>query len=68
MIRRIYYGPPEWLSTRFSARHRRAFAFWTFILAVIGSIPWGRDVLWVTTLSVLALVSTFTSETPVEEE
>ena len=65
---RLYFGPPEWLSRRFTARDRRAFAFWSFVAACVGSIPFGRSVLWVTLLSLLALISTFTSETPVEEE
>jgi hypothetical protein len=44
------------------------FGFWTFVLAVIGAFIFGREVLYVTILSILALISTFTSETPVEEE
>jgi hypothetical protein len=68
MIRRAVYGPPEWLVRRFSARDRRAFGFWTLILAGVGAIFFGRAVLYVTILSVIALVPNFTSETPVEEE
>jgi hypothetical protein len=68
MIKRFYYGPPEWLVTHWNAKDRRAFAFWSFWLAVALSFPFGRQVLWVTVLSLLALISTFTSETPVEEE
>lgn len=67
-FRRVYYGPPEWLAHNWSARDRRAFAFWSFIIAVVLSVPFGRAVLWVTVLSLLALISTFTSETPVEAE
>jgi hypothetical protein len=67
-MRRWYYGPPDWLSRRFAARDRRAFAFWSFVAACAGTVPFGRSVLYVTILSVLALVSTFTSETPVEDE
>jgi hypothetical protein len=56
-------GPPK-----FSARDRRAFGFWTLILAAVGALFFGREVLYVTILSVLALVPNFTAETPVEEE
>lgn len=65
---RLVYGPPEYLSRRFTARDRRAFAFWSFVAACIGSIWFRSAVAWVTLLSLLALISTFTSETPVEEE
>jgi DMSO/TMAO reductase YedYZ heme-binding membrane subunit len=64
----LFYGPPEWLVNRTTAKGRRAFGFWTFILAVIGACFFGRDVLFVTVLSILALVPNFSSETPVEEE
>lgn len=68
MIGRIIYGPPDWLVTRFSSRDRRAFGFWTFILASIGAAFFGRIVFYVTILSLLALIPNFTSETPVEQE
>lgn len=68
MIGRLVYGPPEWVVDRFPARERRAFGFWTFIASAVLAVPFGRSVLFVTLISVLALVSTFTAETPVEEE
>ena len=68
MIKRVYFGPPDWLVGKFSSRSRRAFGFWTLLLAGIGAIFWGREVMYVTILSVLALVPNFSSETPVEEE
>lgn len=68
MISRIFYGPPDWLVTKFNTRSRRAFGFWTLILAAIGALFWGDKVLYVTILSVLALIPNFSSETPVEEE
>jgi hypothetical protein len=68
MIWRIIYGPPDWLVDKFDTRDRRAFGFWTLILAIIGSFFFGRAVLWVTILSVVALIPNFSSETPVEEE
>lgn len=68
MLRRVLYGPPDWLVRRFSSRDRRAFGFWTLLIAAVGALFFGRAVLYVTVLSVLALVPNFTSETPVEEE
>ena len=67
-MQRFYYGPPNYLARRFSVEDRRAFAFWAFIVAVIGSFFFGGLVWYVTALSVLALVSNFTAETPVEAE
>jgi hypothetical protein len=68
MLERIFFGPPDWLVNKFDTRSRRAFGFWTLLLAAGGAIFWGREVLYVTILSVLALVPNFSSETPVEEE
>lgn len=68
LIRRVVYGPPEWVVVKFSAEDRRAFGFWTVILAALGALFFGREVLYVTVLSVVALIPNFTSETPVEEE
>jgi hypothetical protein len=68
LIRRALYGPPNWLVSKFSSEDRRMFGFWTVILAVVGAIFFGREVLYVTVLSVIALIPNFSSETPVEEE
>lgn len=68
MIGRIFFGPPDWLVSKFTSRDRRAFGFWTLILAAVGAVFWGREVLYVTILSILALIPNFSSETPVEEE
>jgi hypothetical protein len=67
-VRTLWYGPSDWLVRHSTARDRRAFGFWTLILAVLGSVFWGRAVLWVTLLSLLALIPNVTSETPVEGE
>lgn len=67
-MRRALYGPPNWIVRRFSSEDRRMFGFWTFVLGALGSIPFGRAVLWVSFLSVVALIPNFTSETPVEQE
>jgi hypothetical protein len=44
------------------------FGFWTVVFATIGAFFFGRAVLYVTVLSVLALIPNFSTETPVEEE
>jgi hypothetical protein len=53
---------------KFGTEQRRAFGFWTFVLAVAGTPIFGRAVLYVTLLSVVALIPNFSSETPVEVE
>jgi hypothetical protein len=68
MIGRIFYGPPDWLVGKFDSRDRRAFGFWTIFGAVIGAIFFGREVLYVTILSIIALIPNYASETPVETE
>lgn len=66
--RRVYFEVPDWIVDRFDSHQRRAFGFWTFLLAVVGTPIFGRAVLYVTLLSVLALIPNFSSETPVEVE
>lgn len=68
MIWRLIYGPPDWLVERFDSRDRRAFGFWTIVGAVVCAPFFGRMVLFVTILSIFALVPNFASETPVETE
>ena len=67
-MRRAIYGPPNWLVAKFSSESRRAFGFWTIIAAAVGAVFFGREVLYVTVLSIVALIPNFTSETPVETE
>ena len=67
-MRRIFYGPPNWLVDKFTAEDRRAFGFWTIILSIVGAIFFGREVLYVTILSIVALIPNYASETPVETE
>ena len=43
-MRTLVYGPPDWLVDRFSSRDRRAFGFWSLVLAAIGALFWGREV------------------------
>jgi hypothetical protein len=68
VIGRFFYGPPDWLVHKFDSRDRRAFGFWTLICSAVGAVFFGREVLYVTILSVVALIPNFASETPVEEE
>jgi hypothetical protein len=68
IFKKIFYGPSNWLVTKFDSEDRRAFGFWVIIFAIIGSFFFGGQVLWVTILSVVALVPNYTTETPVEEE
>lgn len=68
MIRHVLYGPPNWIAHRFTAEQRRMFAFWSFVIACALTPFFGRTVLYVTILSLLALTSNFSAETPVEEE
>ena len=67
-MRRVFYGPPNWLVAKFNSEDRRMFGFWSLVFAAVGAIFFGSKVLYVTILSVLALVPNFSSETPVEEE
>ncbi len=67
-MRRIFYGPADWLVAHTTAQGRRAFGFWTIVLAILGAIFFGRAVLYVTILSIVALIPNLSSETPVEEE
>jgi hypothetical protein len=68
VITKILYGPPDWLVTKFDSRDRRMFGFWVIIFAAIGAFFFGTQVLYVTILSVVALIPNFSTETPVEEE
>lgn len=68
MIRKIFYGPPNWLVTKFTAEDRMMFGFWVVVFAVTGNFVFGRDLLWVSWLSAVALIPNFTTETPVKEE
>ena len=65
---RFIYGPPDWLVDKFDSRDRSAFGFWTLVLSIIGAVFFGRAVLYVTVLSIVALIPNFSSETPVETE
>ena len=67
-MRRLFYGPPNWLVSKLSVEDRRMIGFWTIVFSIIGAIFFGREVLYVTILSIVALVPNFASETPVETE
>ena len=68
MIRRLLYGPPNWLVAKFSSEDRRMFGFWTLVLAAVGTPFFGTKVIYVTILSLVALIPNFSAETPVEIE
>jgi hypothetical protein len=64
----VFYGPSDWLVDHTTARDRRSFGCWTLVIAIVGAVFFGRAVLYVTILSLLALMPNLTAETPVEEE
>lgn len=67
-VKRLYFGPPNWLVMKFNSEDRRAFGFWNVVCAAVGAFFFGSKVWYVTILSVLALIPNFTTETPVESE
>jgi hypothetical protein len=68
VIARVFYGPPDWLVAKFDTRDRRAFGFWTLVLSVAAFPFFGSYVVYVSVLSLIALVPNFSAETPVEVE
>lgn len=66
--RAVLYGPPNWLVERFTSEDRRMFGFWTIVVSVVLYPFFGRQVLYVSALSIVALIPNFASETPVEQE
>ena len=76
VLRRIWYGPPEWIARRTTAKQRRAINFWTLVVWLgPGLATWLllRNELWfVGFMSVWAIwvghLSAVAAETPVEEE
>lgn len=63
-----FHAPGDWLARKTNARQRRSFGFWSLLAAIIGGFFFGQDVLYVTVLSILALIPNISSETPVELE
>lgn len=68
ILRKIWYGPSQWYIATFPADDRLAFASWTFILSAIFAPFLGNFVWYVTILSVLAIQSNVSAETPVKKE
>ena len=68
MIRRIFYGPPNWLVKKFNTEDRRMFGFWVVVVSACLTPFFGVYTLFVSILSVVALIPNFSTETPVEEE
>jgi hypothetical protein len=67
-LRKVLYGPPNWLAHRFSAEDRRMFAFWTLVVTIALLPVFGRAVLFVSIISVFGMMPNYAAETPVEEE
>jgi hypothetical protein len=67
-MRRVFYGPPNWLVTKFSAEDRRMFGFWVVVVSAALTPLFGFYTMFVSILSVVALIPNYTTETPVEEE
>lgn len=68
MFRKILYGPPNYFNNRFSVEDRRMFGFWIVVIAIITYPIFGKYVLYVSALSVVALIPNYTTETSVEDE
>jgi len=68
VVKQLWYGPPDWVVNKFDSHDRRAFGFWTFVVALLLTPVIGSTVIGVYALSVLALIPNFSSETPVETE
>lgn len=72
----FFYGPGDWLGSRFTARTRRAIAAWTMILLICPVTPvtylWKDQVWMIWLVSMVALVlamwGVVSAETPVEKE
>jgi hypothetical protein len=67
-MKRLYFFPRDFLVNNTTARARGAFGAWTVIGSAIGALFFGSEVLYVTVLSIVALIPNVTSETPVEHE
>lgn len=68
MVRKTFYGPSNWLVTKFTAEDRRMFAFWTIVVSIALFPFLGGMTFYVSALSIIALFANYTSETPVEKE
>ena len=76
LVRRIWFGPPEWIARGTTAKQRRAINFWILVFWLgPGAALWLvlRNELWfVGFMSVWAIwvghLSAVAAETPVEEE
>lgn len=74
-MKRIFFGPSDWMASRTSARERRAFGFWLGVLFVVLTVASWASVDHavaghaLSALTLLLLCWTIvTTETPVEEE
>lgn len=67
-IRWFLYSPPAWIVDHTTAEDRRTFGFWSFVVSLICFPIFGRISLYISSLSLLALIPNFTAETPKEDE
>jgi hypothetical protein len=72
---RLFYGPGDWLGTRFTARQRRAIGAWCMVFVIMTiplRYPFRAYVSMVWAISEVALVfglwAIVSAETPVESE
>lgn len=68
MIRKFFYGPPNWLVTKFTAEDRRMFGFWCILISIVTFPSFGQYTRYIAILSIVALIPNYASETPVEVE
>jgi hypothetical protein len=71
----IFYGPGDWMGSKFDVRQRRAIAAWTLILIIVTMplrYPYRSYVSLVWAISEVALIFAMwgvtAAETPVEEQ
>jgi hypothetical protein len=68
VIRKIVCFLPNSIVKYVDVELRRAFGFYTLVFGITGLFLWGRVFLFISVLSVLALVPNYLSETPVKIE
>ena len=67
-MRRLLYGPPNWIVEKLSSEDRRMVAFWIFVIALVLYPFLGAMVFYVSAIGLVGMAGIFTSETPTETE
>ena len=67
-MRKVLYGPPDWIAHGLDQRTRRMIAFWIFVAALVLFPFLGAAVFYVSALGLVGVAGIFTSETPSETE